>query len=131
MHQATIQLNDLTHTIIGAAMEVHRALGPGLLESVYEACLVCELSERGLRIENQKPLPIVYKTVQLTCGYRIDLLVEDQIIVEAKAIEQLAPIHEQQLLSYLKLSNLKMGLLINFNVAVLKDGVRRIVNGKI
>jgi GxxExxY protein len=123
------EVNSLTHAIISAAIEVHRALGPGLLESAYEACLRCELEELGLRVECQRPLPIVYKSVRLQCGYRLDLVVEDQVIVELKSIEELAAIHEQQLLSYLRLANLKLGLLINFNVPVLKQGVRRVVNG--
>jgi len=107
---------------------VHRALGPGLLESAYEACLVYELASKNLKIERQKSLPIKYKGIQLDCGYRIDLLVEDKIIVEIKAVERLEPIHEAQLLSYLKLSGLEIGLLINFNVKILKNGIRRLVN---
>ncbi|MGH9602244.1 MAG: GxxExxY protein [Terriglobales bacterium] len=122
------KLNQLTREIIGAAIQVHRALGPGLLESAYEACLVYELSQRGLRVEQQKPLPVVYRAVQLECGYRLDLLVESSVIVEIKSVEELAPIHGVQLLSYLRLSGLKVGLLINFNERVLKNGVRRIVN---
>jgi GxxExxY protein len=122
------RLNQVTETIIGAAIEVHRSLGPGLLESAYEACLALELRARGLKVEQQKPLPIVYKEVQLDCGYRIDLLVEDSVIVELKAIDQLLPIHQAQLLSYLKLSGLSVGLIINFNVRLLKDGVKRIAN---
>jgi GxxExxY protein len=119
------QINRITETIIGAAIEVHRALGPGLLESAYEACLVFELEQRGLKVEHQKPLPVVYQSVNLDCGYRIDLLVEDTVVVEIKAVDQLAPIHEAQLLSYLKLSGCRFGLLINFNVMMLKDGIRR------
>ncbi|MGH9557490.1 MAG: GxxExxY protein [Terriglobales bacterium] len=121
-------LNQLTREIIGAAIQVHRALGPGLLESAYEACLVYELSQRGLRVEQQKPLPVVYRAVQLECGYRLDLLVESSVIVEIKSVEELAPIHGVQLLSYLRLSGVKVGLLINFNERVLKNGIRRIVN---
>jgi GxxExxY protein len=121
-------LNAITHKIIGAAIEVHRALGPGLLESAYEACLAFELAERGLKVEQQKPLPVVYKGVHLDCGYRLDLLVENAVIVELKAVSELAPIHEAQVLSYLKLSGCKVGLLINFNVKVLKQGIRRLVN---
>ena len=121
-------LNAITHKIIGGAIEVHRALGPGLLESAYEACLAFELAERGLKVEQQKPLPVVYKDVHLDCGYRLDLLVEDAVIVELKAVSELAPIHEAQVLSYLKLSGCKVGLLINFNVEVLKQGIRRLVN---
>jgi len=121
-------LNEITRQIIGAAVEVHRALGPGLLESAYEACLAFELAERGLRIERQKALPVVYREVKLDCGYRLDLLVEDRVIVEIKAVDRLAAIHEAQLLSYLKLSDRRLGLLINFNVRLLTDGVRRVVN---
>jgi GxxExxY protein len=122
------KLNQITEAIIGAAVDVHRTLGPGLLESAYEACLVFELAEHGLKIEQQKPLPIVYHEVKLDCGYRLDLLVEKAVIVEVKSIDQIAPIHKAQLLSYLKLSGCKVGLLINFNVKVLKDGVVRMVN---
>jgi len=121
-------INDVPETIIGAAICVHRELGPGLLESAYEACLAFELSERKLKIERQKALPVVYRRVQLDCGYRIDLLVEDQVVVELKAVENLEPIHEAQLLSYLKLSKCKVGLLINFNVKILRKGIRRLVN---
>jgi len=124
----SLNLNDLTKIIIGAAISVHKELGPGLLESAYEACLAYELAERKLRIERQKSLPITYRGVQLDCGYRIDLFVEDQVVVELKAVENLEPIHEAQLLSYLKLSRCEVGLLINFNVKVLKDGIRRFVN---
>ena len=122
------KLNHITDQIIGAAIEVHRALGPGLLESAYEACLAFELAQRGLKVEPQKPLPVVYKEVHLDCGYRLDLLVENAVIVEIKAVESLAPIHQAQLLSYLRLSGCKVGLLINFNVKILKDGLRRLVN---
>ena len=123
------RLNRITESVIGAAIEVHRALGPGLLESAYEACLAFELVERGLKVERQKPLPVVYREVRLDCGYRLDLFVEQAVIVEVKAVDRLAPIHQAQLLSYLKLSGCKVGLLINFNVKVLKDGIRRVVNG--
>ena len=122
------RLNNITDAIIGSAIEVHREPGPGLLESTYEACLAYELRERGLDVECQKPLPVVYRAVRLDCGYRVDLLVEEQVIVELKVAESLAPIHDAQLLSYLKLSGCKVGLLINFNVPALKDGVRRLVN---
>ena len=122
------ELNRITESIIGGAIEVHRALGPGLLESAYEACLVFELAQRGLKVEQQKPLPVIYREVTLDCGYRIDLLVEKKVIVEVKAIDRLAPIHQAQLLSYLKLSGCKVGLLINFNVEVLKNSIRRMVN---
>lgn len=122
------QLNRITESIIGAAIDVHRGLGPGLLESAYEACLAFELAQRGLKVEQQKPLPVVYKDVKLDCGYRLDLLVEDAVIVEIKAVDRLAPIHKAQLLSYLKLTGCKVGLLLNFNVQVLKHGIRRVVN---
>ncbi len=122
------RLNRITESIIGAAIEVHRDLGPGLLESAYENCLTFELVERGLKVEQQKPLPVVYREVKLDCGYRLDLLVEEAVIVEVKAVDRLAPIHKAQLLSYLRLSGCKVGLLINFNVKVLKDGIRRVVN---
>jgi len=120
-------LNEITEAIIGAAIAVHRELGPGLLESAYEACLAYELAERDLKVERQKGLPVTYRGVQLDCGYRIDLLVEEQVVVELKAVERLEPIHEAQLLSYLKLSGCKVGLLINFNVKLLKNGIRRLV----
>jgi GxxExxY protein len=122
------QLNRITESIIGAAIDVHRGLGPGLLESAYEACLAFELAQRGLKVEQQKPLPVVYKDVKLDCGYRLDLLVEDAVIVEIKAVDRLAPIHKAQLLSYLKLTGCKVGLLLNFNVQVLKHGIRRVVS---
>jgi GxxExxY protein len=109
-------------------IEVHRHLRPGLLESAYESCLVFELKRLGLSIEEQKPLPVVYKAVKLDCGYRLDLVVEDEIVVEIKAVERLLPIHEAQLLSYLRLSNKRVGLLMNFHVTVLKNGLKRIVN---
>lgn len=122
------KLNKITERIIAAAIAVHRGLGPGLLESAYEACLAYELAERGLAVERQKGLPVTYHGVRLDCGYRIDLLVEGLVVVELKAVEKLEPIHEAQLLSYLKLSACKVGLLINFNVKMLKDGLRRMVN---
>lgn len=121
-------LNEITDKIIGAAINVHRVLGPGLLESAYEACLAFELLQLGLKVEQQKPLPVIYKSVQLDCGYRLDLLVEESVIVELKSVDQLAPIHKAQLISYLKLSGLTVGLLINFNTTILKDGIQRIVN---
>ncbi len=122
------RLDSITRRIIGAAIEVHRRLGPGLLESAYETCLAYELRQIGYEIEQQKSLPIVYKEVRLDCGYRLDLVVEDSVIVEVKAVEQLAPIHDAQLLSYLRLSEKKVGLIINFHVRVLKNGLKRIVN---
>jgi GxxExxY protein len=118
---------DLTHRIIGAAIEVHRQLGPGLLESAYEECVAREFVLRGISFERQKPIPVIYKGVKLECGYRIDLLVEGHVVVELKAIENISPIHEAVVLTYLKLSGNSLGLLINFHVAVLKDGVRRYI----
>ena len=122
------RLNEISEQIIGAAIAVHRAIGPGLLESAYEACLVYELNKRGLQVERQKPLPLVYEEVKLDCGYRLDIVVAGLVIIEIKSVEQLAPIHEAQMLSYLKLSGCHLGLLINFNVLLLKNGIRRIVN---
>src|SRR5580698_8454565 len=122
------RLDSITRRIIGAAIEVHRRLGPGLLESAYEACLTYELQQAGIQVERQKPLPVIYREVKLDCGYRIDLVVEDEIIVEIKAVEKLLPIHEAQLLSYLRLAKKKVGLLMNFHVPVIKNGVKRIVN---
>jgi len=120
--------NRITECIIGSAITVHRTLGPGLLESAYEACLAFELAQRGLAFERQKGLPIIYRDVKLDCGYRIDLLVEELAVVEVKVVDKLVPIHEAQLLSYLKLSGCPVGLLINFNVKMLKQGIRRMVN---
>jgi GxxExxY protein len=121
--------NDVSHDVITAAMKVHSALGPGLLESTYQACLRHELQKMGLHAATQIGLPVVYGTVKLDVGYRIDLLVENLVIVELKSVEALAPIHEAQLLSYLKLSGKSLGLLINFNVTHLKDGIKRLVCG--
>jgi GxxExxY protein len=124
----TIDSRKITEAIIGAAIEVHRELGPGLLESTYESCLAYELAERGLKFERQKILPVEYRGICLDCGYRIDLLVENLVIVELKVVEKLAAIHEAQLLSYLKLSGVPIGLLLNFNVMELRHGIRRLVN---
>ncbi len=121
-------VNELTNEIIGAAIEVHRTLGPGLLESTYEGCLLHELAERELYAERQKALPVVYKGLHIDCGYRIDLLVGREVIVELKAVARIEPIHEAQLLSYLKLSGCHIGLLINFNVKQLTMGIRRLVH---
>lgn len=121
--------NRITEVVIGAAIEVHRALGSGALESAYEACLAYELGERGMAYERQTALPIVYKGVRLECGYRVDLLVERLVVVELKAIERVLPVHEAQLLSYLKLSGCGVGLLINFHVPILRRGIRRFVLG--
>ena len=120
--------NAVTNKIIGAAMRVHSALGPGLLESAYEACMAYELAREGLRFEQQKALPLVYREVRLDCGYRLDLLVEGKVIVEIKSVDTLAPIHTAQLLSYLRLADCRVGLLLNFNSRSLKNGIRRVVN---
>jgi GxxExxY protein len=117
----------ITERIIGAAIEVHRALGPGLLESAYETCLSHELSGRAVSFRRQVPIPVRYKGIDLDCGYRADLVVEDEVVVEIKTVERLTALHEAQLLTYLKLAGLRTGLLINFNTAVLKDGVKRLV----
>jgi len=124
----TQSFNELTERVIGACIDIHRALGPGLLESAYEECLCHELSMAGVGFERQISLPVQYKDVKLDCGYRLDLVVEEKLIVELKAVEQLLPIHEAQLLTYLKLSELTLGLLVNFNVPVLKSGIRRVAN---
>jgi len=123
------RLNRLSNVTIGAALRVHEEIGPGMLESAYEACLMFELLDRGLRVEREKPLPLMYRGRRLDCGYRLDLLVEDAVIVEVKSVERLERVHGAQLRSYLKQSTLKLGLLINFNVKWLQDGIRRIVNG--
>ncbi len=122
------RLNKITETIIGVAINIHRALGLGLLESAYEACMVYDLVQAGLKVDQQKPLPVVYRGVKLECSYRLDLIIEHEVIVEIKSIEKLLPIHKAQLMSYLKLSGCKVGLLINFNVEVLKSGIQRVVN---
>jgi GxxExxY protein len=121
------RINPLTKDIIGASIEVHRGLGPGLLESAYEACLCHELAMRGLSFERQRALPVLYKGLNLDCGYRLDILVEDLAVVEVKAVDALLPIHSAQLLTYLKLGRWPVGLLLNFNVAVLTKGVKRLV----
>ena len=120
--------NELTGVVIGCAMKVHTALGPGLLESAYEACLYYELNKTGLDVVKQRPLPLVYEDVKLECSYRVDLIVENKVIVEIKSVECLNPIHSVQLLTYLKLSNCKLGLLLNFNVLHRKNGIKRVAN---
>jgi GxxExxY protein len=117
----------LTERTIGAAIEVHRHLGPGLLESAYEECLSYELRRSGLHVDRQRALPVVYKGNRLDCGYRLDLVVQDEIVIEVKAVERLLPIHEAQVLTYLRLSGMRVGLILNFNTRVLKDGLRRMV----
>jgi len=120
--------NEISEKIIGCSIQVHKELGPGLLESSYQECLYYELFQSGLYVEKQKPLPLVYKDVKLDCGYRIDLLVENKVIIEVKSVDGLNDIHLAQVLTYLKLSKCKLGLLMNFNVVLLKDGIKRIVN---
>lgn len=121
--------NELSKIIIGAAIEVHRQLGPGLLESAYEACLCHELGLKQIPYERQKSLPVVYKGLSLECGYRIDILVDEKVVLEIKSVEGLLPIHESQMLTYMRLGGWKVGLLINFNVPLLKQGIRRLVLG--
>lgn len=123
-----MELRRVSGAVIDAAMRVHSVLGPGLLESAYSACLAHELRRRGLKVLCEVPLPVVYDGVKLEAGYRLDMLVEDSVVVEVKAVESLAPIHQAQLLSYLKLSGKRVGLLINFHVLNLKDGIKRMVN---
>ncbi len=118
---------DLTRTIIGCAIEVHKELGPGLLESAYEECLAFELSKAGLKVERQVPIPIVYKEIKLECGYRIDILVEDKVVLELKSVDEFNPVHEAQILTYLKFAERKIGLLINFNVLRLIEGLKRYI----
>lgn len=118
---------EVTEQILGAAIAVHRALGPGLLESTYEACLAFELVDRGLAIARQTALPVVYRGVRIDCGYRLDLVVAGMVIVEIKAVERIQPVHEAQILTYLKLSRLPVGLLLNFNVPLMKDGIKRFI----
>ena len=122
------RVNQITEKIIGCAISVHRVLGPGLLESAYEECLCYELSQANLKFERQVALPVIYKGVKLDCGYRMDIVVENSVIVEIKAVERILPVHEAQLLSYLKLYNKRLGLLLNFHVSVLKNGMKRIAN---
>lgn len=125
------RLNDLSHRVIGLAIEVHRELGPGLLESIYEEAFACEMSQQGVAFERQRELPVFYKGTPLPCAYRLDFVVEQSLIVELKAVQEILPVHMAQVLTYLKLERLPLGLLINFNVAVLKDGIRRVVCGDV
>jgi GxxExxY protein len=122
-------INQLTHEVIGAGIEVHRKLGPGLLESAYRKCLCRELLLRGIPYRREWPLPLEYKGIRLECGYRVDILVGDLVAVEVKSVEALAPIHDAQLLTYLRLGGWRVGLLMNFNVVVLKDGIHRKIIG--
>ena len=121
--------NEIATKIIGAAIKVHNELGPGLLESVYKECLYYELRKQELLIQKEKPMPLIYEDVKLDCGYRIDLLVENKIVIEIKSVDTLNDVHLAQVLTYMKLGNFKLGLLINFNVALLKQGIKRVVNG--
>ncbi|TLD41743.1 MAG: NADH:ubiquinone oxidoreductase subunit 5 (chain L)/Multisubunit Na+/H+ antiporter, MnhA subunit [Candidatus Jettenia ecosi] len=121
--------NELSHKIIGIAIEVHNALGPGLLESAYKECMYYKIGKSGLFVEKEKPMPLFFEEVRLECGYRIDLLVENKLLIEIKSVDALNNIHLAQTLTYLKLGNYTLGLLINFNVARLKDGIQRVING--
>lgn len=123
-----LSINQITETIIGCAIKVHSALGPGLLESAYQQCLFYELKKSGLRVEKEKPLPVIYEEVELDCGYRLDFLVENRVIVELKSVEALNEIHLAQMLTYLKLAECEVGLLINFNVTQLVKGIKRVIN---
>ena len=122
-----MEFDDLSHRVLGCAIQVHRELGPGLLESIYEQCVAYELLQAGIPFKIQHPIPVAYKQIKLDCGYRVDLLVEDRLIVELKSVEQLLKIHEAQVLTYMKLANIRIGLLINFNVQMLKKGIKRFV----
>lgn len=122
-----METNKLTEIIIGCAIEVHKALGPGLLESTYEECLSFELSKAGLKIERQKPIPVIYKNIKLDCGYRADIIVENTVLIELKSVEEFNPVYEAQILTYLKFAEKHIGLLINFNVLLLKNGIKRYI----
>jgi len=122
-----MEFDELSHRVIGCAIEVHRELGPGLLESTYEQCLAHELSRENISFKLQHPLPVIYKSVRIDCGYRIDLLVDDKLILELKSVEQIKDVHTAQLLTYMKLAHIKTGLLINFNTRMLKQGIKRFV----
>jgi hypothetical protein len=128
-HDDMITEEEISKIVFESALKVHKALGPGLLESAYEECLFYELKKTGLKVEKQKPLPLIYEEVNLEIGYRIDIIIENKFIVEVKSVELLNDVHLAQLLTYLKLSSCKLGLLINFNVKLLKNGVRRVING--
>ena len=117
--------NEITKRIIGCAIEVHKILGPGLLESAYETCLFYELQNAGLRVERQRPVPVVYKEIKLDCGYRLDIIVEDCVIIEIKTVDAFLPVHEAQILTHMKFARKRLGLLINFNVTLLKNGIKR------
>jgi GxxExxY protein len=121
--------DEITKVVIGLSIEVHKALGPGLLESAYKETLYYKIRKAGLKVEKEKPMPLIFEEVKLDCGYRIDLLVEDKLVIELKSVEALTDVHFAQTLTYLKLGKYKLGLLINFNVAMVKDGIKRIING--
>lgn len=121
--------NEITHKIIGIAMDVHKILGPGLLENVYKECLCFKLQQAGLKTEKERAMPLIFEEVNLECGYRIDILVENKVVIEIKSVESLNDVHVAQTLTYMKLGNYKVGLLINFNVKLLKNGVKRLING--
>lgn len=131
MNTSNYTENELSKIVFDAALKVHKALGPGLLESAYQECLYHELKKTELFVQKEKPLPLIYETVKLDCGYRLDIIIEDKLIIEIKSVETLTDIHLAQVLTYLKLSNCKLGLLINFNVLLLKDGFRRVINGNL
>lgn len=120
--------NELSKAVYEAALRVHKTLGPGLLESAYEECMYYELIKEGFRVEKQKPMPLIYEDVKLEVGYRIDILLENKLVIEVKSVEALNDVHLAQILTYLKLSNCKLGMLINFNVPLIKDGIKRVVN---
>ena len=120
-----METDQITEKIIGCAIKVHKCLGPGLLESAYEECMVFELKKEGLKVERQKPIPVIYKEIRLECGYRIDVLVEDDVLIELKTVDAFNPVHEAQILTYMKFAEKKTGLLINFNVNLLKNGIKR------
>lgn len=123
--------NEIANIIIGCAIDVHKALGPGLLESAYQECLYYKLLKEGLQLHKEKPMPLVFEEVHLECGYRIDILVENKVVVEIKSVEAINDVHLAQTLTYMKLGNYKLGLLLNFNVSFLKHGIRRVINGKL
>lgn len=123
--------NELSNKVIGLAIEVHKALGPGLLESAYKECLFYKIKQEGLKVEKEKPMPLVFEDVHLDCGYRMDLLVENKLVIEIKSVDALNDVHLAQTLTYMKLGNFKLGLLINFNVTLLKNGLKRVINGSL
>ncbi|MEI8048690.1 MAG: GxxExxY protein [Bacteroidota bacterium] len=123
--------DEIAKAVIGLSIDVHKALGPGLLESAYKETLFYKIKKAGLKVEKEKPMPLIFEEVKLDCGYRIDLLVEDKLVIELKSVESLTDVHFAQTLTYLKLGNYKLGLLINFNVALVKDGIKRIINGNL